>query len=731
METSTESIRTKAEGNLGYIWVNSKEGYFLNPNNNSSQFGYWQKMGGTSRRPVMQKVEQETAYKMIGLNGKAKSKKVRKNDNEPAAKRARAPARVKGNNPVQNFINAGVNANNKKARSKVAYILGLAIKNANDVPKHILEGANNIRLWNPQNLASRSGGELENIGIRNGVKFTVGGKNSKPNRNRPEWVRHTSPNGTKVVDVVDFRLGKFEQDRDTGINMFNLIYEDYIPQSTMPWNLPTGLTPRTKPTYFIKARFDYNPLKAWAGMPLDQRKKKVAGANVVKKGTTIAAAPTYAQVNGANKANFRKLIHYTDVDFRNNSKGNEDWEPDLIYYNGNGVIHFIELKITEGKAETFPAEAVQLTKGKRMAELILNYGGNRRVSGIKTYFIPWRFGTKYAINFRNWKTAASVSNAAKQAALTNIARIAGVLGPNYDPIPVYNGGGGNRRIEALPNIASSVINAKLSNLRAKRSQKAAGVMRWVDAKSLIALWSIPNKRNGLKKLMFNWSKTNAAPGGVSVSSQERKLYDYTVDIFRRWAAGKSRDSMREYVANNRNALRLVNNLPSQWGAFGANGVWHSRNATGRGALNTRVTNNAPNEEAFAKQLEEAVGVWGDFHTWRKETYPNERANADMDQDLKLFQVLSEGLKKARRARESHVNDANINAFFATNQFAKVYRKFLSDHISSGKMAKALQASAKLNTKINSAMATSNANGRLAYETMKARKNTINKNLLSA
>jgi hypothetical protein len=680
----------------------------------------WIEQGKTARaKPII--VNSERAYSQLGLTPQSGGSKKR-------------TPKERTNNPANNFVKAGATANNRENRKKVVYILSQALKNATDVPKHVFAGAQAIRLWNPMNLSSKSGGELENNGIKNGVRAAVRPRNttpnSGPNASRPNWVRHTSPNGSKTVDVVDFRLGEFEANRDTGINMLNLIFEEYIPKNVMPWDDLSQYTPRTHPTYFIKARFDLNPIKSWANANnlLNKRettvtnKKTKAKTTFVKKAITLESIGRYKTFNARGKNNFKKLLQYTNVNFRTNSKGTEDWEPDAIYYDGKGVLHFIELKITEGKAETFPAEAVQLVKGKKLAELILNFN-KPRVSSIKLYFIPWRFGTKYPIDFRNWKTAATVRDPDKQAALTDIARIAGVLGRNYDPIPVYNNVGGNRRREAFPNVNSSIINARLSTLRSNRIKAAQATFNWVNAKSLIALWSIPAKRNGLKQLMYNWGsvKNKPAAGGVSASSQEYKLWKYTVDIFTRWVTGKSRNTLRNYLPENQL------NFPNLWGKY-ENGVWHTKNAVGWGRISTKQTKNAPAEEVFAENLEEAVSVWTDFHEWRLKQWPGSRPDPALDKDLEFFQKLNEGLQKRRREQEAQASNANLNAFFAAgNKFATVYEKFLKDHIGT-RPAKAANARTKLNARINANRNAASNNNKPAYNKMKKLKAKVDKKI---
>ena len=150
-----------------------------------------------------------------------------------ARKGARATklAEFRRSNPVQNFINGGKTKPEKESRSKIAYILATALKTGDEVPLHILEGAEAIRLANPTAYSATTGSELENLGIRIGVKTKSGHEATYPDTSRKEWVRYDSARGNNTpanmaneVDVVDFKEGVYSKDRDTGINLFNLIY---------------------------------------------------------------------------------------------------------------------------------------------------------------------------------------------------------------------------------------------------------------------------------------------------------------------------------------------------------------------------------------------------------------------------------------------------------------------------------------------------------------------------
>jgi hypothetical protein len=170
------------------------------------------------------------------------------------------------------------------------------------------------------------------------------------------------------------------------------------------------------------------------------------------------------------------------------------------------------------------------------------------------------------------------------------------------------------------------------------------------------------------------------------------------------------------------------NFPTQWGKYNSKGVWHSAEAEGFGALSTRNTKNAPSDEAFAEQLEDAISVWADFHDWRLQRWPDTRANRDLNSSLELFKKLNEGLQKRRREQESQASNANINSFFTAGaSFAKVYEKFLRDHIET-RPAKAQNARRKLNLRINTEMNAANNNNKPAYIKMKKLKASVNKKI---
>ena len=565
--------------------------------------------------------------------------------------RAAKTAEHRRSNPVQNFINGGKTKPEKESRSKIAYILATVLKTGDEVPLHILEGAEAIRLANPTAYSATTGSELENLGIRIGVKTKSGHQGTYPDPSRKEWVRYDSARGNNTpanmaneVDVVDFKEGVYSKDRDTGINLFNLIYEEYIPQWVMPWHITndtlsyTGqngrtvskkLTRRNHRTYFIKARFDLNLIKAWVEEPLNLATYKVKEGkikvNVIKKPYTTSQNTVnrfkFQGASNTEKQYFKELIRYSEGLFKTNSKGLYDWEPDACYWDGN--LRFIELKATEGKGETFPAEAVQLAKGKKLASIVLNWG-EKRVNNIKTYFVPWFFATNYNAVYRNWKTAAAVTNTTRKAGLDRIAVIARALSPlgyNANFITTKN-----NRVRAFPNVNLGAMNAALTTLRTKRSTMARETFAWTNTKSIIKLWNNEVLKNGFKKILGNWT-----PGGVASfnklrtkDSIERNLINYTSGIIRKWLAGKSVD----YVA------RIMNKPPAEVVAMVQqrfqsrpmenNGIFHFHNSslTYNSPQNSENTARATPTASFTKELIEVVRVWEDFANWRNSTRAN-------------------------------------------------------------------------------------------------------------
>jgi len=550
-------------------------------------------------------------------------------------------------NPIKNFINTGGPTAGKKQREKLAYIFTTALRNGKNIPSHILEGAANLRLWNPTNLSATSGGELETNVVRIGVQA---GLNGNPIvAGNKSHIRFTSRVNGKQIDVVDFKEGRYEKDRDTGINMFNLIYENYIPQDVMPWNLREkvqNLIPRTRPTYFIKSRFDYNPLKAFTGVPLDTRGVK----GVFKKPYTLNrnTVSRFASLN-STAGNWSTIVRNTEPGalFGNFAKGTYDWEPDVIYFDpSTRILHFIELKITEGKTEAFPAEAVQLAKGKKLTELILNYPGtpeNRRVT-VKTYFVPWKFGTNYPINFRNWKNASGnrfKNNSAKRAGISSLAQLAQTKLKNYDPILVRNKSG---KQNAFPGVNVNSMTGALERLRVKRSNAIKNTLSWVNAKGIIKTWSDPQMRNGFKKILGNWTSNTKV---VSMGKVEKALRDYTVDIIRRWSTGRTLETIKGYLPNySANQIRNRYAGPSGWGTFNSNNVFHARNArmVSEAPEASRYTRNqgSQNTPTFRRQLKEVTGVWRSFANWEESLgVPRPMVRNTLD----FAEKLSEGLER--------------------------------------------------------------------------------------
>jgi hypothetical protein len=227
---------------------------------------------------------------------------------------------------------------------KEYYLLFKAISNTNlsnsEVDK-LISSAKAFRLARPSQLQSWAGSFLETAGFNAGARARV------------------PP--TAVVD-----LKTLDTDPFTLVNV-------------------------SVPTLFIKSAFN---IQRW----LKNKMGNVPTGNILNK-------------------NMREILKHTELiaavsknEGNNNSnvsgkvKGTTEIQPDIILsLPVSKEIHIYELKIGLGKAETIPAESLQLAKIKYLIELNLQQRG---ITGwkVKIHFLPWIFGTvpNTVLDFKNW-----------------------------------------------------------------------------------------------------------------------------------------------------------------------------------------------------------------------------------------------------------------------------------------------------------------------------------------
>lgn len=340
--------------------------------------------------------------------------------------------------------NLMLNAN----KIKEYWTIFTAVSNGRYIPnnnhtKKMIEGARALRLLAPHQAASWSGSALENRAVQTGI-------------------------GNKA-DIVDFRKEPYKSERHAGIDPRWLVYER------------DGQL-RTKPTYFIKARFALAPLKQWAFS---------------------------TNINGNAQRNlFKQILSYSNLP-NVKLKGEEHVEPDLMFCDpSTKTIHIYELKIGAGKAESVPAEAMQLAKAKKLIQLTLGAGWK-----VKVHFTPWMFGqwTGTVPAYKNWEV-----NNPRLPTLKGIANRLIQLNSNYKINTV------NTKINPnpiLPLMNLRRVNDVLVKERLKRHKNAQNGLAMIR----LATWKKMLRNPSLRNTLLNSVRAQANANLVSPTKLARDI----------------------------------------------------------------------------------------------------------------------------------------------------------------------------------------------------------------
>ena len=478
----------------------------------------------------------------------------------------------------------------------------------------MIEGARALRLLTPHQAAAWSGSALENRAVQAGI-------------------------GNKA-DIVDFRKEPYKTERHAGIDPRWLIYE-------RDGNL------RTKPTYFIKARFALAPLKQWAFSN---------------------------NVNGNAQRNlFKQILSYANLP-NVKLKGEEHVEPDLMFCDPTtNTIHIYELKIGAGKAESVPAEAMQLAKAKKLIQLAIGTGWK-----VKVHFTPWMFGqwTGTVPAYKNWEIVNP-----RLPTLKGIANRLIQLNTNYKINTV------NTRVKpnpVLPLMNLNIVNSVLVKERLKRHKNAQNGLKMIR----LATWKKMLQNPSMRNTLLNSIRTQANADLVSPTKLARDIV--------KMAGLNARNS---YISRG----VAANEIPQNWlrvmGSRGSGGVFVAAGSNNGYNTNTETRRLNPSGGHNIAPAPNSLNVQKKKYENAKETITlaknaidsmvASRPNIASLQDSKRrINSLAQGFG-ARNANAIVTNVARA----PRTQFLRAYANFMRDHAN---------LSNALNTKLRSMVGT-NAN----------------------
>jgi len=500
---------------------------------------------------------------------------------KPAAPTARKPVR-RARRPQPS--NRTLNAN----KIKEYWTIFSAVSNGRYIPNNnhmrkLIEGARALRLLAPHQAAAWSGSALENRAVQAGI-------------------------GNKA-DIVDFRKPPYDAERYAGIDPQWLIKQ-------------RNGQPRTRPTYFIKARFSLKPLKEWA-----------------------------FSLNGNAQRNlFRQMLSFANLP-NVKLKGEDHVEPDLMFCDPSSkTIHIYELKIGAGKAESVPAEAMQLAKAKKLIQLTL--GGDWKV---KVHFTPWMFGqwTGTVPLYKNWELPNPKLPTLKQIADTLIK-----LNSNYKINTVNTSINPN---PILPLMNLRLVNSVLIKERLKRHKNAQNGL----ARIRLATW---------KKMLQNPSTKNVLLSSIGMNQNlvsPAKLSRNLLEM-----AGRT--ARNSYISRGVRANEIPVNWLRTMGSRGSAGEFIAA-GPGRGGYNT-------NEETrqFGRRAPppKPLNVQQKTYENAKETISLAKnainsiaASSPSNRSLQNYQKNINSLAQAFGARNVVTNVARA----PKAQFLRAYADFLRDH----------------------------------------------------
>jgi hypothetical protein len=491
----------------------------------------------------------------------------------------------------------------------------------NEQTRKLIEGARALRLLTPHQSAGWSGSVLENRAVQAGI-------------------------GNKA-DIVDFRAPPYKEERHAGIDPQWLIKQR------------TGQI-RTRPTYFIKARFSLAPLKAWAFGPRSMRMNRNFQKNLFEQMLSFANLPNI------------KL------------KGEEHVEPDLIFCDPSSkTIHIYELKIGAGKAEQVPAEAMQLAKAKKLIQLAL--GGDWKV---KNHFTPWMFGQWSGTipMYQNWERPNPKLPTLKEIANTLI-RMNGnykinTVNTSINPNPI------------LPRMNLRRVNSVLIKERLKRHKNARNGLAMIR----LATWKKMLQNPTMKNALLNSIGSNQ--NLVSTSKLARNLLEMA-----------GRNARNSYISRGVRA----NEIPVNWlrvmGSRGRAGEFVAA-APRAGGYNTneetrQMGRRAPPPKPLNVQKKTYENA-KETITLAKNAINSMVASSPNNSSLQNYQKNINSLAKNFGGRNANTIVTNV-ARAPRTQFLRAYAAFLQDHAN---------LSGALNAKLRS-MAGTNANAAVKLQMKQA------------
>jgi hypothetical protein len=304
------------------------------------------------------------------------------------------------------------------------------------LPGNIIGNTNTVKsikelvLLNPSHIAGLQGLWAE-LAIRDAARVGTGRSsgNQNPNRNTTRY----NKNG-KILDYVEFKAGRYEASRFSGISPFNFVFKNFVENTRAPWNPPavTGQAtggPRPPPelrdaqvTCFEKVRVDWNWVKLWAGAPLETLdwnalvngtlvkahslpspeacRELWAGSTPPRPGGLLTAADIKhlraghphifgSTINNSVQGKMAKLRafmtrifkwelnEFAPPEAKGDKSGEQDGKFTKAVYGANGafkgyIVVDDELKISTGLSETYPGEEIQLLKSLINNFLFLN-----------------------------------------------------------------------------------------------------------------------------------------------------------------------------------------------------------------------------------------------------------------------------------------------------------------------------------------------------------------------
>lgn len=529
-----------------------------------------------SRRPRRTAAPKPGAF--AGLANNVGKKRARPNNGNgpPKAKKDRSQ-------PSNRMLNAN--------QIKEYWTVFTAVSNGRYIPNNnhtrkLIEGARALRLLAPHQAAGWSGSVLENRAVQAGI-------------------------GNKA-DIVDFRAPPYKDERYSGIDPRWLIYK-------------RDGTRRTRPTYFIKARFSLKPLKEWAfsGNGNTQR-------NLFKQMLSFANLPNV------------KL------------KGEEHVEPDLMFCDPQTkTIHIYELKIGAGKAEQVPAEAMQLAKAKKLIQLALKSEWK-----VKVHFTPWMFGQWAGTipMYQNWERPNP-----KLPTLKGIANTLIRMNGNYRINTVNTSNNPN---PVLPLMNLRRVNSVLIKERLKRHKNAQNGL----ARIRLATW---------KKMLQNPSMKNALLN--SIGSNQNIVS--TPKLARNLLEMAGRNARNSYISRGVRA----NEIPVNWlRVMGSRGRAGEFVAAGprRGGYNTneetrQMGRRAPPPKPLNVQKKTYENAKESI-TLAKNAIHSMVASSPNNASLQNYKTNINSLAKNFGARNANTIVTNV-ARLPRTQFLRAYDAFLKDH----------------------------------------------------